>query len=222
MVVKNNNLANPPDKAGISLYVDEMIARDKALSEKIASVTDLDKLLKPIPIPEFINKLFERNDAIEEWTKYLQGLYRKSLIHDPEGTSTDEITEESEPSDVLIDEIEDRVTQINEPLAQRHHLRITIEGFLVDQDDPSKTHLLSPKMQRMLSSLKKTYRKTKALCEYTGYNSEPAFYDAVRRLNRIGFNVFKLTTKIAINERTLGFRLVKHLFVEVDKRNPNI
>lgn len=222
MTVKNNNPANSPDHAGILLSVKEMIARDKALSEKIASVIDLDKLLKPIPTPEFINKLFERNDAVEEWTKYLQNSFRKSLLHGFDGIQIDETIEESEPSDVLIDEIEDRVTEANEPVTQKRYFRMDVSGFLIDQDDPDKTRLLSPQMQRLIAGLKKTHRKTEDLRKYTGYKSVEVFYHAARKLNRLGFSTFKLTTKIAISERSIGFRLAKYLFIEIDKRNPNL
>ncbi len=223
MVENSTNPSDTTENQNIALYFEQMMARDNALSEKITSMIDLDKLLKPNPkMSELIDKLFERNEAAEKWTEYLQNsLYRK-LGHTIDGTPVDDELEEPEPSDIVIDAIEDRVTEINEPAAQRRHLRITREGLLVDQDDPSKKHPLSPQMQRLLSSLNKTYQKTKALCEDSGYKSEPAFYDAIRRLNRIGFHKLKLATKITISERTLGFRLAKYISIEVDKQNPNV
>lgn len=46
------NSTNPPDTAenhDVTLYFEQMMATDKALSEKIASMIDLDKVLKPNP-----------------------------------------------------------------------------------------------------------------------------------------------------------------------------
>lgn len=220
------NSTNPSDATknhDVTLYLEQMLARDKALSEKIASMIDLDKVLKPNPkISEFIDKLFERNEAAEKWTEYLQKALYGKLSHHIDGTPIDDEYEELEPSDIVTDAIEDRVTEINEPVAQKHHLRITADGFLIDQDDPNKTHLLSPQMQRLLASLKKTYQKTRALRDRSEYKNDAVFYQSVHRLNEIGFGIFKLTTKIAIGERTLGFRLAKHLIINFDKRNPNI
>lgn len=223
MAANHHKYSESITNMGVLQVFEQMLARDKALSEKIASVIDLDKLLKPNPkMSELIDKLFEHNEAAEKWTEYLQNTLYGKLRHTIDGASVNDEYEEPEPSDIVIDAIEDRVTEINEPAAQRRHLRITREGLLVDQDDPSKTHPLSPQMQRLLSSLNKTYQKTKALCEDSGYKSEPAFYDAIRRLNRIGFHKLKLATKISISERTLGFRLAKYISIEVDKQNPNI
>lgn len=223
MVENSTNPPDAPENHDITLYFEQMMARDKALSEKIASMIDLDKLLKPASRFEFINRLFEPNDAVEKWTKHLQDtLMGRSSRYYLDGTLVDEAQVEPEPSEVLIDEIEDRVTEVNEPVAQRHHLRIDVNGFLIDQDDPSRTHLLSPQMQRLLSGLKKIHQRTKILRDYAGYKNDAVFYQAVRRLNEIGFGVFKLTTKIAIGERSIGFRLAKHLSIDTDKRNSNI
>lgn len=225
MAVKHLDLTNLPDEPVDLQAVREILEKDAELSKKLSPLLKLDDLLRQTPIPapmqKVLDELFRPNDAVVQWTKFLKESMARKLSHNLDGTPNDEFADESTPEGIVLEAIEERVTKVSESGSTRRYLFLDASGHLLDQDDPERTHLLSPHMQRLVIHLEKNCRRTSALRSYAGYKTEPAFYQAVRKLNAIGFGVLKLPTKIAISERPIGFRLAKYITIEVDKRNPN-